>query len=58
VRRAAVQGADNGRLTQPIVVEEIKRWFAERRLGPGDKLPKEDEPSAAVMRPGMRLVGT
>jgi len=25
------------------VVEEIKRWIAERRLGPGDKLPKEDE---------------
>jgi DNA-binding FadR family transcriptional regulator len=24
-------------------VEEIKRWIAERRLGPGDKLPKEDE---------------
>jgi DNA-binding FadR family transcriptional regulator len=26
-----------------LVVEEIKRWIAERRLGPGDKLPKEDE---------------
>ena len=25
------------------MVEEIKRWIAERRLGPGDKLPKEDE---------------
>ena len=24
-------------------VEEIKRWIAERRLAPGDKLPKEDE---------------
>src|SRR5215510_6411784 len=26
-----------------LMVEEIKRWIAERRLGPGDKLPKEDE---------------
>jgi GntR family transcriptional regulator, transcriptional repressor for pyruvate dehydrogenase complex len=26
-----------------LVVEEIKRWIAERRVGPGDKLPKEDE---------------
>ena len=26
-----------------LVVEEIKRWIAERRLGPGDKLPKEEE---------------
>src|SRR5471030_1222246 len=26
-----------------LVVEEIKRWIAERRLGPGDKLPKEHE---------------
>jgi GntR family transcriptional regulator, transcriptional repressor for pyruvate dehydrogenase complex len=26
-----------------LVVEEIKRWIAERELGPGDKLPKEDE---------------
>src|SRR5260370_9438634 len=26
-----------------LVVEEIKRWIAERRLGPGDKLPKEDQ---------------
>jgi DNA-binding FadR family transcriptional regulator len=26
-----------------LVVEEIKRWIAERRLEPGDKLPKEDE---------------
>jgi GntR family transcriptional regulator, transcriptional repressor for pyruvate dehydrogenase complex len=26
-----------------LVVEEIKRWIAERRLAPGDKLPKEDE---------------
>src|ERR1700731_1271325 len=26
-----------------LVVEEIKRWIAERRLGPGDKLPKENE---------------
>lgn len=26
-----------------LVVEEIKRWIAEHRLGPGDKLPKEDE---------------
>ena len=25
------------------MVEEIKRWIAERRLAPGDKLPKEDE---------------
>jgi len=25
------------------MVEDIKRWIAERRLGPGDKLPKEDE---------------
>jgi GntR family transcriptional repressor for pyruvate dehydrogenase complex len=25
-----------------LVVEEIKRWIAERRLAPGDKLPKED----------------
>jgi GntR family transcriptional regulator, transcriptional repressor for pyruvate dehydrogenase complex len=24
-----------------VVVEEIKRWIAERRLTPGDKLPKE-----------------
>jgi GntR family transcriptional regulator, transcriptional repressor for pyruvate dehydrogenase complex len=24
-----------------MVVEEIKRWIAERRLAPGDKLPKE-----------------
>ena len=24
-----------------MVVEEIKRWIAERRLTPGDKLPKE-----------------
>src|SRR5262249_60976022 len=26
-----------------LVVEEIKRWIAERRLQPGDKLPKETE---------------
>jgi GntR family transcriptional regulator, transcriptional repressor for pyruvate dehydrogenase complex len=26
-----------------LVVEEIKRWIAERRLEPGDKLPKEEE---------------
>src|SRR5215467_763037 len=26
-----------------LVVEEIKRWIAERRVGPGDKLPKENE---------------
>src|ERR1044072_4728699 len=26
-----------------MVVEEIKRWIAERRLRPGDKLPKEAE---------------
>jgi GntR family transcriptional repressor for pyruvate dehydrogenase complex len=26
-----------------LVVEEIKRWIAERRLELGDKLPKEDE---------------
>src|SRR3984893_12801692 len=26
-----------------LVVEEIKRWIAERRLGPGDKLPQEGE---------------
>ena len=26
-----------------LMVEEIKRWIAERRLAPGDKLPKEDE---------------
>jgi DNA-binding FadR family transcriptional regulator len=26
-----------------MVVEQIKRWIAERRLGPGDKLPKEAE---------------
>lgn len=26
-----------------LMVEEIKRWISERRLGPGDKLPKEDE---------------
>src|SRR5215470_10814191 len=26
-----------------LMVEEIKRWIAERRLGPGDKLPKEEE---------------
>src|SRR5215471_14708417 len=26
-----------------LVVEEIKRWIAERRLAPGDRLPKEDE---------------
>jgi GntR family transcriptional regulator, transcriptional repressor for pyruvate dehydrogenase complex len=26
-----------------LVVEEIKRWIAERRLAPGDKLPKETE---------------
>ena len=26
-----------------LVVEEIKRWIAERRLKPGDKLPKETE---------------
>jgi DNA-binding FadR family transcriptional regulator len=26
-----------------LVVEEIKRWIAERRLEPGDKLLKEDE---------------
>jgi GntR family transcriptional regulator, transcriptional repressor for pyruvate dehydrogenase complex len=26
-----------------MVVEEIKRWIAERRLKPGDKLPKEAE---------------
>jgi GntR family transcriptional regulator, transcriptional repressor for pyruvate dehydrogenase complex len=24
-----------------MVVDEIKRWIAERRLRPGDKLPKE-----------------
>src|SRR5450631_1665234 len=26
-----------------LVVDEIKRWIAERRLAPGDKLPKEAE---------------
>lgn len=26
-----------------LMVEEIKRWIVERRLGPGDRLPKEDE---------------
>src|SRR5215510_3349321 len=26
-----------------IMVEEIKSWIAERRLAPGDKLPKEEE---------------
>ena len=26
-----------------LMVEEIKRWIAERRLAPGDRLPKEDE---------------
>jgi len=26
-----------------LMVEEIKRWIAARRLAPGDKLPKEDE---------------
>jgi GntR family transcriptional regulator, transcriptional repressor for pyruvate dehydrogenase complex len=26
-----------------LVVEEIKRWIAERRVEPGDKLPKETE---------------
>jgi GntR family transcriptional regulator, transcriptional repressor for pyruvate dehydrogenase complex len=26
-----------------LVVEEIKRWIAEQRVEPGDKLPKEDE---------------
>ena len=26
-----------------LMVEEIKRWIAERKLAPGDKLPKEDE---------------
>ncbi|CAN5730506.1 FadR/GntR family transcriptional regulator [soil metagenome] len=26
-----------------LMVEDIKRWIAERRLGPGDRLPKEDE---------------
>ena len=26
-----------------LMVEEIKRWIAERRLAPGDKLPKEDD---------------
>ena len=26
-----------------LVVEEIKRWIAERRVAPGDKLPKENE---------------
>lgn len=26
-----------------LVVEQIKRWIAERRLEPGDKLPKEEE---------------
>lgn len=26
-----------------LMVEEIKRWIADRRLAPGDKLPKEDE---------------
>jgi DNA-binding FadR family transcriptional regulator len=26
-----------------LVAEEVKRWIAERRVGPGDKLPKEDE---------------
>jgi DNA-binding FadR family transcriptional regulator len=26
-----------------LVVDEIKRWIAERRLAPGDKLPKEGE---------------
>jgi len=25
------------------MVEKIKRWIAKRRLGPGDKLPKEDD---------------
>src|SRR5215468_6178045 len=25
------------------VVDEIKRWIGERRLAPGDKLPKENE---------------
>jgi GntR family transcriptional repressor for pyruvate dehydrogenase complex len=26
-----------------LVVDEIKRWIGERRLAPGDKLPKEAE---------------
>src|SRR3981081_3581650 len=26
-----------------LVVEEIKRWIADRKLAPGDKLPKESE---------------
>ena len=26
-----------------LMVEEIKRWIVERRIGPGDKLPKEGE---------------
>src|SRR6516225_4058987 len=26
-----------------LVVEEVKRWIADGRLGPGDKLPKEDD---------------
>src|SRR5712691_6011610 len=26
-----------------LVVEEIKRWIADRKLAPGDKLPKEDQ---------------
>lgn len=26
-----------------LMVEQIKRWIVERRLGPGDKLPKEEE---------------
>src|ERR1700761_4900454 len=26
-----------------VMVDEIKRWIAERRVAPGDKLPKETE---------------
>src|ERR1700738_4836458 len=26
-----------------LMVEEIKRWIADRKLAPGDKLPKENE---------------
>ena len=26
-----------------VMVEEIKAWIAERRIAPGDRLPKESE---------------
>ena len=40
-----MQSAPNFRAQKrgDMVVEEVKRWIAERRLTPGDKLPKEAE---------------